>query len=179
MCKCVLGLYPLLGLFPLSVCTILVIYYSICFNVYFIECKYCYPRFLLFLLHEIPFSIPLLLVCVYLMVLDGWQHIYEFCFPIHSYSPTLCLLVRAFKPFTFKLIIDRYVCSAILLIDCFPLFFFFLFFFFFFSYFVVFFKIFIAIQLQLYAFSPHPSTPPQPNPPPSPTSPLILSMCPL
>ena len=29
-----------------------------------------------------------------------------------------------------------------------------------------FFKIFIVIQLQLYAFSPHPSTPPQLNPPP-------------
>ena len=33
---------------------------------------------------------------------------------------------------------------------------------------------FIAIQLQLSAFSPHPSTPPQPIPPPSPTSPLLL-----
>ena len=30
----------------------------------------------------------------------------------------------------------------------------------------IFFKIFIVIQLQLSAFSPHPSTPPQPNPPP-------------
>ena len=35
-------------------------------------------------------------------------------------------------------------------------------------------KIFIAIQLQLYAFSPHPSTPPQLNPPPSTTSTLPL-----
>ena len=34
--------------------------------------------------------------------------------------------------------------------------------------------IFIVIQLQLSAFSPHPSTPPQPNPPPSPTSTLPL-----
>ena len=33
---------------------------------------------------------------------------------------------------------------------------------------------FIVIQLQLYAFSPHPSTPPQVNPPPSPTSTLPL-----
>ena len=40
----------------------------------------------------------------------------------------------------------------------------FLFFFFWFK------KIFIVIQLQLYAFSPHPSTPPQLNPPPSATS---------
>ena len=33
---------------------------------------------------------------------------------------------------------------------------------------------FIVIQLQLYAFSPHPSIPPQVNPPPSPTSTLPL-----
>ena len=38
----------------------------------------------------------------------------------------------------------------------------------------LFFKIFIVIQLQLYAFSPHPSTPPQLNPPPSLTSTLPL-----
>ena len=35
-------------------------------------------------------------------------------------------------------------------------------------------KNFIVIQLLLYAFSPHPSTPPQLNPPPSPTSTLPL-----
>ena len=34
--------------------------------------------------------------------------------------------------------------------------------------------IFIVIQLQLCAFSPHPSTPPHSNPPPSPTSTLPL-----
>ena len=33
---------------------------------------------------------------------------------------------------------------------------------------------FIVIQLQLSAFSPHPSTKPQPNPPPSPVSTLPL-----
>ena len=37
-----------------------------------------------------------------------------------------------------------------------------------------FFKIFIVIQLQLYAFSPHHSTPPQLNPSPSPTFTLPL-----
>ena len=35
-------------------------------------------------------------------------------------------------------------------------------------------KIFIVVQLQLSAFSPHPSTPPQRNPPPSLTSTLPL-----
>ena len=39
------------------------------------------------------------------------------------------------------------------------------------SFYLIFlFLIFIGIQLQLYAFSPHPSTPPQVNPPLSPTS---------
>ena len=37
-----------------------------------------------------------------------------------------------------------------------------------------FFKFLIVIQLQLSAFSPHPSTPPQSNPSPSPTSTLPL-----
>ena len=36
---------------------------------------------------------------------------------------------------------------------------------------IIIFLIFIVTQLQLYAFSPHPSTPPQLNRPPSPTSP--------
>ena len=38
----------------------------------------------------------------------------------------------------------------------------------------LFFLIFIVIQLQLYAFSPYPTTPPQLNPPPFPTSTLPL-----
>ena len=41
-----------------------------------------------------------------------------------------------------------------------------------------FFKIFIVIQLQLSAFSPHPSMQPQLNPPPSPTSKLSFNNCP-
>ena len=43
-----------------------------------------------------------------------------------------------------------------------------------FYFFILFFLIFIVMQLQLYAFSPHPSTPPQLNPPASPTSTLPL-----
>ena len=42
------------------------------------------------------------------------QHIYGSCFCIHSAS--LCLLVGAFNPFTFKVIIDIYVPIAIFLI---------------------------------------------------------------
>ena len=49
-------------------------------------------------------------------------------------------------------------------------------FFFIYFYLFYFFSFFlkIVIQLQMYAFSPHPSTPPQVNPPPSPTSTLPL-----
>ena len=39
------------------------------------------------------------------------QHIYGYCFCIHSAS--LCLLVGTFNPFTFKVIIDIYVSIAI------------------------------------------------------------------
>ena len=42
------------------------------------------------------------------------QHVYGSCFCIHSAS--LCLLVGAFNPFTFKVIIDIYVPFAIFLI---------------------------------------------------------------
>ena len=42
------------------------------------------------------------------------QHIYGSCFCI--YSASLCLLVGAFNPFTFKVIIDMYVLIAIFLI---------------------------------------------------------------
>ena len=42
------------------------------------------------------------------------QHIYRSCFCIHSNS--LCLLVGAFNPFTFKVIIDIYAPIAIFLI---------------------------------------------------------------
>ena len=47
------------------------------------------------------------------------QHIYGSCFLIHS--ATLWLLGGAFKPFTFKMIIDKYIFSAIVL-DYFPVF---------------------------------------------------------
>ena len=42
------------------------------------------------------------------------------------------------------------------------------------TFFFQFLNYFIVVQLQLSAFSPHPSTPPQPNPPPSPASILPL-----
>ena len=41
------------------------------------------------------------------------QHIYGSCFCIHSAS--LCLLVGAFSPLTFKVIIDMYILITLLL----------------------------------------------------------------
>ena len=46
-----------------------------------------------------------------LKFISSGQHIYGYCFCIHSAS--LCLLVGAFNPFTFKVIIDIYVSIAI------------------------------------------------------------------
>ena len=46
--------------------------------------------------------------------LPSWDHTPRSCFCIHSAS--LCLLVGAFNPFTFKVIIDIYVPIAIFLI---------------------------------------------------------------
>ena len=84
-------------------------------------------------LFDVPFAwniffLPFTFFYVYLSIWDGsLKGRYGSCFLIHSGN--LCLLVRAFKPFTFKVIIDRHVCGAILLLDCwfFPFSFFFLF----------------------------------------------------
>ena len=48
------------------------------------------------------------------------QHMCASCFLI--YSATLCLLIGAFNPFMFKVIIDRYLLIAIFLYLCFSLF---------------------------------------------------------
>ena len=76
------------------------------------------PAFFSSHLYGIYFSILSLSVCMYLEVGLKWvscrQHIYGSYFCIHSAS--LCLLVGAFNPFTFKIIIDIYVPIAIFLI---------------------------------------------------------------
>ena len=123
---CLLVLCPHVGLFPLSLCNIIIclLLHSLGFKVRFVGYKYCYPRgFFPAHLHEISFSIPLLFsLCVsFDLRLVSWrQHMYGSCFLIHS--ATLCLLFGAFKPFTFKVILDRYIFSAILLLDYVPLF---------------------------------------------------------
>ena len=111
------GLYLLVGLLPLSLCSVLLclLLCSFCFKVYFVWYKHCYSNFFSFpfawntFFHPFTFSlcVPSLLRWV-----PCRQHLYGFCFLIHS--ATLCLLIEAFKPFTFKATIDRYVFSAIL-----------------------------------------------------------------
>ena len=61
--------------------------------------------------HPLTFS---LYVSLGLKWVSYKQHIYGSCFCIHSVH--LCLLVRAFNPFTFSVIMDKYVFIAILFI---------------------------------------------------------------
>ena len=70
--------------------------------------------FFYFHLHGISFSIHSLSVCVSSLLkwVSCRQYIDGFCFCI--YSSILCLLIGEFGPFTFKVIIDKYVFIAIL-----------------------------------------------------------------
>ena len=61
--------------------------------------------------HPLTFSLN---VSLGLKWVSRRQHIYGSCFCIHSAS--LCILVGAFNPFTFKVIIDMYVPMTIFLI---------------------------------------------------------------
>ena len=67
------------------VVSFLVSYYGLCFKVYFVRYTYCYPSFFFpFHLHEIYFSIILLLVCVYL-VLRWVSHRQAYIWVLFSY----------------------------------------------------------------------------------------------
>ena len=83
---------------------------SLYFKVYFVWYENFYPAFFWFpfawniFSHPLPFS---LYVSLGLKWVSCRQHIYGSCFCIHSAS--LCLLVGAFNPFTFKVIITMYV----------------------------------------------------------------------
>ena len=65
---------------------------------------FCFPFAWNIFFHPLIFSLYVSLV---LRWVSCRQHIYGSCFFIHSAS--LCLLVGAFNPFTFKVIIDIYV----------------------------------------------------------------------
>ena len=63
---------------------------------------FCFPFAWNIFFHPLTFS---LYVSLGLKWVYCRQHIYGFCFGIHSAN--LCLLVGAFNPLTFKVIIDR------------------------------------------------------------------------
>ena len=87
------------------------------FKVYFVWYEDCHSSFLashlqgIYFFHPFTFS---LYVSLGLKWVSCRQHIYGSYFWIHSAS--LCLLVGAFNPFTFKVIIDIYAPIAIFLI---------------------------------------------------------------
>ena len=96
--------------------------YVLCFKVYFVIYKYCYPRFLKnFHLYEISFYIPLLLVCVYHSY-RGESFVDSIYIGLISYPFSYHMsFVGAFKPLTFKVLIDRYIFIAILFFYYVPL----------------------------------------------------------
>ena len=85
-------------------------FYGFCFEVIFVWYKYCYSSFFFSCLFawNIFFSHSSVSVCVFFSEMVSCRlHMCRSCFLIHS--ATLYLLIRAFNPFTFKLIIDRYL----------------------------------------------------------------------
>ena len=87
------------------------------FKVYFVWCEDCYSSFLLLPIcmeYIFPSSHFQSICILRLKSVSCRQHIYGSYFCIHSAS--LCLVVRAFNPFTFKVIIHIYVPIAIFLI---------------------------------------------------------------
>ena len=72
---------------------------------------FCFPFAWNIFFHPLTLSVY---VSLGLKWVSGREHIYGSCFCIHLAS--LCPLVGAFNPFTFKVIIDIYVPIAIFLI---------------------------------------------------------------
>ena len=91
---------------------------SLCFKVYVVLCKYCYPSLFLFPFAWNTFFLLLILIqCVFRPEVSFLQPSYIwilFWGDIHLV--TLCLLTDTFSPFKFTVIIENYVLIAILLI---------------------------------------------------------------
>ena len=99
------------------VVSLFVSYNSLYFKVYFVWFENCDSAFFWFPFAWNIFSHPLtfsLYVLLGLKWVSCRQHIYASCFCIHSAS--LCLLVGAFNPFTFKVAVIMYVPITIFLI---------------------------------------------------------------
>ena len=119
VCMYVCVLFCLLGgLIPLSLCNIFVSFYSLCFKVYFVWYKDCYHQSLFMsvcmvwntLFHPLTFSL-----CVTAVKwVSCRQHVYGSCC-FYPFSHPI-FWIGTFIPFTFKVIIDRYVLTAILLV---------------------------------------------------------------
>ena len=92
--------------------------YSLSFKVYVVLCKYCYPSLFLFPFAWNTFFLLLILIqCVFRAEVSILQTSYIwilFLGDIHLVI--LCLLIGAFSPFKFIVIIDSYVLIAIFLI---------------------------------------------------------------
>ena len=85
-------------------------FYGLCFEVYFARYKYCYPSFFFLSVFLEYFFRPFTFSLCRSFVLESVscrQHMCGSYFLIHS--ATLCLLIGALNPFTFKVIIDRYL----------------------------------------------------------------------
>ena len=103
------------GLIPWSLCSILPYLLQYSLRSILSDMRIATPTFFCFLFAWDIFFHPLTL-SLYVSLGLKWvscrQHRYGFCFCIHSAG--LCLLLGAFDPFTFKVIIDIYVPIAIL-----------------------------------------------------------------
>ena len=88
---------------------------SLCFKVCIVWYKYCHLA-LSFHLHGISFFFPSLSMCVCVCASEVklWSYICRPYFFIHS--AILCLLIEAFSPFTFKVLIYRYLLNSTLFI---------------------------------------------------------------
>ena len=105
-------LYLPLVLIPWSLCSILPYLRSVSSDMRIATpAFFCFPFSWNIFFHPLTFSLH---VSLGLKWVSCRQHIYESCLCIHSAS--LCLLVGAFNPFTFKVITDMYVPIASLLI---------------------------------------------------------------
>ena len=89
-------------------------YYNLCFKVSLVRYEYCYTSFLFISIcmkyfHLFTFSVH---ICFISKLISCKQYRYGSC--VLMYSATLCVFIGAFKPFTFKVSIDRYIFIVIL-----------------------------------------------------------------
>ena len=115
-CVCICSCDVFLLSLSLIIMVVFVSHNSLYFKVCFVWYECCYSSFLLisicmkYFFPSLTFRLymSLDLKCVFCR-----QYMYKFWFFI--YSSSLCLLVEAFNPFTFKVVISIYVTIAILL----------------------------------------------------------------